>query len=205
MSGRGKPTSSERRARSFVNHKSRESKNLKMAKMKKIGIRNLEDKIHQTKRSTNIIDRVGARDRFCLLLPPLAVSSSPFVDSITLSILLLSAVFGQLTESPPPSGVLIDVEARVAGGDPYHAVRHGSRTENPLPYGLHMVAHGCACRPFTPPYPKGGAYGGAYGGVAESGADVFTRARQSRRSRRANFGPPRLGRLRCSIVVPVRP
>jgi hypothetical protein len=28
------------------------------------------------------------------------------------------------------------------------------------PYGLHIVAHGFALRPFTPPYPKGGAQGG---------------------------------------------
>jgi hypothetical protein len=25
------------------------------------------------------------------------------------------------------------------------------------PYGLHIDAHCCAYRPFTPPYPKGGA------------------------------------------------
>jgi hypothetical protein len=57
-------------------------------------------------------------------------------------------------------GFLIDVEAAVVGGLANMPLGMESRGGT-QPYGLYMVAHGYASRPFTPPYPKGGAYGGA--------------------------------------------
>ena len=51
---------------------------------------------------------------------------------------------------------LLLLEARVAGGDSFMPLGMEVARISP-PYGVYMVAHRCASRPFAPPYPKGRA------------------------------------------------